>query len=79
MVPCEPPEKEFRIQALVDSAGAFAAGAERLDIAASRLQNLVADPEVKLNQDRIERIVLELDASFQQFQKAEQKFWEELR
>ena len=75
----KPTEKESRIQALVDSAGAFAAGAERLDIAASRLQKLLADPEVKLDQDRIERIVLELDESFQQFQKAEQKFWEELR
>ena len=75
----KPTEKESRIQALVDSAGAFAAGAERLDIAASRLQNLVADPEKKLDLDRIERIVLELDASFQQFQKVEQKFWEELR
>jgi uncharacterized protein YoxC len=75
----KPTEKESRIQAIVDSAGAFAAGAERLDIAASRLQNLAADPEEKLDQDRIERMVLELDASFQQFQKAEQKFWEELR
>jgi hypothetical protein len=75
----KPTEKESRIQALVDSAGAFAAGAERLDIASSRLQKLLSDPEEILDLDRIERIVLELDASFQQFQKAEQKFWEELR
>ncbi|MHC4537791.1 MAG: MlaD family protein, partial [Planctomycetota bacterium] len=79
----KPEEKEFRIQAqaLVDSAGAFAAGAERLDNTALRLQKLMsaAGDELPVDKDRIESIFSELEASFEQFQKAEQKFWEELK
>ena len=75
----KPGKKESRIQALVDSAGAFAAGAERLDIASSRLQNMLTDSEEELDLDRIERMVLELDESFQRFQEAEERFWEELK
>jgi len=77
----KPEEKEFRIQALVDSAGAFAAGAERLDNTALRLQKLMSTSGDKLqaDKDRIESIFSELEASFEQFQIAEQKFWEELK
>ena len=77
----KPEEKEFRIQALVDSAGAFAAGAERLDNTALRLQKLmsVTGDKPQVDKDRIESIFSELEASFEQFQKAEQKFWEELK
>ena len=76
----KPKEKEFRIQALVDSAGAFAAGAERLDNTALRLHRLMsaAGDEPQVDRDRIESMFSELEASFEQFQKAEQKFWEEL-
>ena len=69
-----PGQKEFKIQALVDSAGAFAAGAEQLDTAALRLKTVV-DVE---DREEIEKMISELEASFQQFQKAEKKFWEEL-
>ena len=54
----KPEEKEFRIQALVDSAGAFAAGAERLDDTALRLQKLMStsDEKLQVDKDRIESI-----------------------
>jgi serine/threonine protein kinase/formylglycine-generating enzyme required for sulfatase activity len=73
-------QKEFKIQALVDSAGAFAAGAERLDSTALRLQKLMAatDDKLQVDKDKIESMVSELETSFEQFQKAEKKFWEEL-
>lgn len=77
----KPNEKEFKIQALVDSAGAFAAGAERLDSAALCLQKMIAtaDNKVLIDEARVKSIVSELEASFEQFQKVEQKFWEELK
>jgi chaperonin cofactor prefoldin len=77
----KPEAKEFRIQALVDSAGAFAAGAERLDNTALRLQKLMSasDDKLQVDKDRIESIFSELEASFEQFKIAEQKFWEELK
>ena len=75
----KPSEKEFKIQALVDSAGSFASGAEQLDMAALRLKSLVASNDKQLSdRDEIEKMISQLEASFQQFQKAEQKFWEEL-
>jgi uncharacterized protein YoxC len=77
----KPKQKEFKIQALVDSAGAFAAGAESLDSTALRLQKLLAATDDKrlIDKDQIKSMVSELEASFEQFQKAEQKFWEELK
>jgi hypothetical protein len=77
----KPKKKEFKIQALVDSAGAFAAGAERLDSTALRLQRLIAaaDDKQQVDKDKIESMVSELESSFQQFQEAERKFWEELK
>ena len=77
----KPKRKEFRIQALVDSAGAFAAGAERLDSAALRLQKLLAVTEDKQlsDKDQIKSMLAELETSFEQFQQAERKFWDELK
>jgi len=77
----KPKRKEFRIQALVDSAGAFAAGAERLDSAALRLQKLLATTDDKrmIYGDQVKSMVSELETSFEQFQKAERKFWEQLK
>ena len=77
----KPKRKEFRIQALVDSAGAFAAGAERLDSAALRLQELLATTDDKqiIYGDQVKSMVSELETSFEQFQKAERKFWEQLK
>jgi len=69
------------MQAQLDSAAAFAAGSERLDSTALRLQKLMnaTGDELPVDKDRIESIFSELEASFEQFQKAEQKFWEELK
>lgn len=77
----KPKRKEFRIQALVDSAGAFAAGAERLDSAALRLQKLLAvtEDEQLYDKDQIKSMLAELETSFEQFQEAERKFWDELK
>ena len=77
----KPKEKESEIHALVNSAGAFAAGAERLDYTALRLQRLMAttDDELFTDKDKIESMVSELETSFEQFQKAERKFWEKLQ
>ncbi|MBW8040316.1 MAG: hypothetical protein FVQ85_09985 [Planctomycetes bacterium] len=75
----KPKEKEFKIQTVLDSAGAFAAGAERLDSAALRLQKLMTVTDDKLiDKDHIKSMISELETSFEQFRKAEQKFWEEL-
>jgi ABC-type transporter Mla subunit MlaD len=75
-----PQEREYRIQALVDSAGAFAAGAEQLDDTAMRLQRLVeaTDDKAPMDKNKIQSMVSELELTFEQFQKAENKFWQEL-
>jgi len=39
----------------------------------------VTGDKPQVDKDRIESIFSELEASFEQFQKAEQKFWEELK
>lgn len=77
----KPKPKEFKIQALIDSAGAFAAGAENLDSTALRLQKLAerVDTDEQVDKDRIEQMVLELQTSFERFQEAEKKFWEQLK
>lgn len=76
----KPKEKEFKIQALVDSAGSFAAGAESLNTSALRLQAMIAEADEKelIDKQKLESMIAELEASFGQFQKAERKFWEEL-
>lgn len=77
----KPKNKEYRIQALLDSAGAFAAGAERLDNTAVRLNRLVtvSDNKSQLDLEKIESMISELETSLEQFQKAEKKFWDELK
>ena len=76
----KPKEKEFKIQALVDSAGSFAAGAESLNTSALRLQAMIAEADDKqqIDKQKLESMISKLEASFSQFQKAERKFWEEL-
>jgi ABC-type transporter Mla subunit MlaD len=76
----KPTQKELKIQSLVDSAGAFAVGAERLDNTAFRFQKLMATPEDKavLDKEQIKSMVAELETSFEQFRKAEKRFWEAL-
>ena len=75
-----PKKDESDMQALLDSTAAFVAGAERLDSAALRLQNLAGKTGDRLPIDasRIEAMLSELQTSFEQFQKAEQKFWQSL-
>ena len=76
----KPSEKEQKIQHLVDSAGAFAAGAERLDHTATRLEILMKDTGKQVTDpESIKNIISELETSFEQFQKAEKKFWEDLK
>ena len=77
----KPKQKEYKIQTLIDSASAFAAGAERLDNTAMRLNKLVtaSDGKSQLDIDKIESMVSELETCFEQFQKAEKKFWDELK
>jgi exonuclease VII small subunit len=76
----KPKKKEFKIQALVDSAGSFAAGAESLNTSALRIQAMIAaaDDKQPIDKQKLESMISKLDASFSQFQKAERKFWEEL-
>ena len=76
----KPSEKEFRIQALIDSAGAFASGAESLDTTALRLRKLIneMDEGQEVDKDRVNSMLIELESSFDQFKKAEKKFWDEL-
>jgi hypothetical protein len=76
----KPSEKEFKTQALIDSAGAFAAGAERLENTAMRLNKLVtSDDNSRFDKEKIESMLAELEASFESFKKAEGKFWEDLK
>ena len=77
----KPKQKEYKIQTLIDSAGAFAAGAERLDNTAMRLNKLItaSDGKSQLDIDKIKSMVSELETCFEQFQKAEKKFWDELK
>ena len=76
----KPSKKEFRVQALIDSAGAFASGAETLDNTSLRMQRLMEDMAVsqEMDPERINAMLVELEESFNQFKKAEAKFWEEL-
>jgi len=75
-----PKKEESDMQALLDSTAAFVAGAERLDSAALRLQKLAGKTgdQLPIDTNRIEAMLSELQTSFEQFQQAEQKFWESL-
>ena len=76
----KPGEKEFRIQALVDSAATFASGAETLDSTSLRLRRLMDEmnESQEVDKERIDAMLIELENSFKQFQKAEMMFWQEL-
>ncbi len=76
-----PEEDELHIQGMIDAAGAFAAGAERLDEASMRLQALLEQTtgEVPLDKKRIDALTAELETSFEKFKSAEEKFWKEIK
>lgn len=76
----KPGKEQLEIQGLIDSAGAFAAGAARLDNATLRLRGILTTTGEKIPIDKqiIDSILAELETSFGQFKNAEQKFWDEL-
>jgi len=76
----KPKKDELKIQGLIDAAGAFAAGAERLDSASLRLRSSLTAAGDKMTFDReaLKRIVAEIETSFNQFKQAEKTFWNEL-
>jgi len=77
----KPKKGELNLQGLIDAAGGFAAGAERLDETTLRLQNLLetTGDMIPLKKDNIEAMIADLEASFDQFKKAEEKFWKEVK
>jgi len=76
----KPKKDELKIQGLIDSAGAFAAGAEQLDSAAIRLKSLLSSVRQSegVESSRLQKIIAELENSFERFDKAEERFWDEL-
>jgi len=76
----KPKQGELKIQGLIDSAGDFAAGAERLDNASLRLKTILetTGEKIPVDKKKIDAIITELETSFEKFEKAEQKFWKEL-
>jgi len=77
----KPKKSELYLHAVIDSAGAFASGAESLDDASVRLQSMLqsTDESLPLDRKRLDAIIAELETSFTNFQKAEEKFWNELK
>ena len=76
----KPDQKEMEIQSTVDSAAAFAEGAERLDSAAKSLQQVVnrMGKGVADGGDKVKDMLAELENSFENFRKAEEKLWDDL-
>ena len=76
----KPGKNEQQLQAMVDSAGAFATGAESLDETTLRLRALLTSSgeQIPLESKRLQAIIGELEISFDRFKKAEEKFWEEI-
>jgi hypothetical protein len=77
----KPTKSEMQFQGVVDAADSFAAGAERLDNATTRLKSLMQQSESRapIDRERINNILADLETSFEQFHKAENKLWEELK
>ena len=77
----QPGKSEAELQKLVDSAGAFATGAEQLESTSLRLQALLAEAGDRTPDDveRIQTILAELETSFKRFRLAEDKFWKEIK
>ncbi|MBN2844079.1 MAG: hypothetical protein JXM68_13410, partial [Sedimentisphaerales bacterium] len=76
----KPQQKEMEIQATVDTAAAFAAGAERLDNAANSLKKAIGQlgQNAGENSDKIKNLLADLENSFDQFHKAEKKLWHDM-
>jgi|GEM_PF-821443 len=77
----KPKKDELKIQGLIDSAGDFAAGAERLDNAAVQLRTIIAKSAsgISIDQKDLKNMMAELESSFEGFQQVQQKFWDELK
>ncbi len=76
----KPQQKEMEIQATIDTAAAFAAGAERLDNAANSLKKAIGQlgQNAGENRDKIKNLLADLENSFDQFHKAEKKLWQDM-
>ncbi|MCP4712782.1 MAG: hypothetical protein GY869_29490 [Planctomycetes bacterium] len=77
-----PDESELKIQGLIEAADDFATGAEQLDDAAQRLQNLMtasAADQIPIDKKIIETIINDLKTTFDKFQNAENTFWKEIK
>ena len=74
----QPDKDELQLQGVIDAASGFASGAESLDEATVRLKALLNSTGDQVDAKRIESILAELEASFERFQKAENKLWDEL-
>ncbi len=75
----KPNEKEQQLQKVVDSAGLFAAGAERLNDAAIRLQTILNKTGRSVSDAaKIEQILADLESSFDKFHEAEDQFWRDM-
>jgi len=77
-----PDQSELKIQGLIEAADDFATGAEQLDDAAQRLQNLMtagAAGQVPIDKEIIQTIINDLKTTFDKFQNAENKFWQEIK
>ncbi len=76
----KPKKGELHIQGLMDSAGDFASAAETLDSTSLRLRALLekSGERIPMDKDKIQSMITELESTFADFQKAEEKFWEEL-
>ena len=74
----QPNKDELQLQGVIDATSGFASGAERLDEATVRLKALLGSTGEQFDAKRIESILAELETSFERFQKAENKLWEEL-
>jgi len=77
----QPSKSEQELQAVVDAAGAFAAGAERLDDAATRIKAVLeaAREGQPVDAEQMQNLVGELQTSFDRFGEVQQKLWEQLR
>ena len=76
----KPKKDELHIQGIIDSAGDFAAAAERLDNASLQLRAMVehAGP-TDMNTEDIRKMIAELETTFERFRVAQERFWQELK
>ncbi len=76
----KPKKDELELAGLIESASDFATGAEKLDETALRLQSLIeaAQTSDKLDEKQLQKLMEELQVTFDQFRQAEEKFWNEM-